>query len=394
MPVKRIIADNSIRPIKIWTDNIEQNTIEQLKNMGRLPFIFRHIAVMPDAHLGKGACVGSVIATKGAIIPSAVGVDIGCGMLACKLPVKLDFFNDKTLPQVRSAIEAAIPVGYKMNLEIPDDQGFLTRYGKMLGHLESEFGKENKFKLQLGTLGGGNHFIEICRDEIGDVWCVIHSGSRGYGHHVAEKAIRDAKGLMKQYFIELPDPDLSFLAENTREFGRYIGDLHHAQLFAKQNRQEMLRRVIGVFNDILNIDIQVPLMDIIDCHHNYIEKENHFGSNVYVTRKGAVRARKDDLGIIPGSMGASTFIVKGLGEEESFCSCAHGAGRRFSRNEAKRTYTVEDLIEQTKGIECRKDIDIVDEIPAAYKNIDDVMEDQKDLVSIIHVLKQLICIKG
>lgn len=394
MPVKRIIADNSIRPIKIWTDNIEQNTIEQLKNMGRLPFIFRHIAVMPDAHLGKGACVGSVIATKGAIIPSAVGVDIGCGMLACKLPVKLDFFNDKTLPQVRSAIEAAIPVGYKMNLEIPDDQGFLTRYGRMLGHLESEFGKENKFKLQLGTLGGGNHFIEICRDETGDVWCVIHSGSRGYGHHVAEKAIRDAKGLMKQYFIELPDPDLSFLAENTREFGRYIGDLHHAQLFAKQNRQEMLRRVIGVFNDILNIDIQVPLMDIIDCHHNYIEKENHFGSNVYVTRKGAVRARKDDLGIIPGSMGASTFIVKGLGEEESFCSCAHGAGRRFSRNEAKRTYTVEDLIEQTKGIECRKDIDIVDEIPAAYKNIDDVMEDQKDLVSVIHVLKQLICIKG
>lgn len=385
-------------PIKIWTNDIEEEAKEQLQKLSNMPFIHKHIAVMPDVHAGKGSTIGTVIATKGAIIPAAVGVDIGCGMTAVKLPFKIDVISDK-LPKLRSEIERSIPVGQAINKHPlgrniydyfdEDDLGCLTSF--------AADSKEVKRAIQaMGSLGGGNHFIEICYDQNNDAWLMLHSGSRGIGKAVADYHINGAKGLMKKYFIDLPDPDLAYLVQNTNEFDNYIHDMVWCQQYAKYNRKEMLNRCLWQIYDLIHdkFDIVTYFPNIIDCHHNYSQMENHFGSNIFVTRKGAVSARKDELGIIPGSMGAKSFIVRGLGNVESFCSCSHGAGRKMSRTKAKAMFTKDDLIAQTNGVECRKDIEVVDEIPGAYKSIDEVMANQSDLVNIEYTLKQVICIKG
>lgn len=388
--IQEIIGDTK-RPVKIWATSLEAEARAQVRNLASLPFIHKHVAVMPDAHAGKGSTVGTVIATKGAIIPAAVGVDIGCGMCAVKLGFKIDLFN--RLPELRSAIEAVVPVGFTSNPE-PTDRVLDTLI--KMGPLRSTEGISiNKVHCQMGSLGGGNHFIEICQDQRGDAWVMLHSGSRNVGKTLADVHINRAKGLMKQYFIELPDPDLAYLAQDTQEFKDYIADLHWAQTYAQENRNEMMLRVMDVIHDHLFEGLVQPIPQVrVDCHHNYTAMENHFGHNVWVTRKGAVSARMGELGIVPGSMGTKSFIVSGRGNEESFNSCSHGAGRRMSRTKAKLMFSQTDLIEQTFGVECRKDSDVIDEIPGAYKNIDDVMENQADLVGIVFELKQIMCIKG
>ena len=370
---------------------MEPEAHNQIINISNLPFIERHVAVMPDAHAGKGSTVGTVIATKGAIIPAAVGVDIGCGMCAVKLPFKVDLLGD-SLDVLRSSIERSVPVGFNSNDYISD------RVAKVISEMPVlKTHSINKAALQLGTLGGGNHFIEICQDENNNAWIILHSGSRNIGKTLAEIHIGKAKNLMKEYFITLPDSDLAYLVQNTTEFGEYINDLHWAQNYAKENRNEIMLRVLKdisyhVYGEYKGSDFMTILR--VDCHHNYTQMENHFGKNLWITRKGAVSAREGEYGIIPGSMGSKSYIVKGKGNPLSFCSCSHGAGRRMSRAEAKRRFTVDDLKEQTSGIICRKDEDVIDEIPGAYKDIDEVMANQDDLVEIVHTLKQLICIKG
>lgn len=392
--MKKVISDTKV-PVKIWTDEVEPEAEQQLRNIANLPFIHKHVAVMPDVHLGKGATVGSVIATKGAIIPAAVGVDIGCGMCAVKLPIGASVFkeSDQTLKALRSEIEKSIPVGQTANTEVSKSAGKLYRE---LGDYRAKLNADKLSGKQIGTLGGGNHFIEICEDTEGGSWVMLHSGSRNIGNQLARYHIEKAKGLMKQYFVNLPDPDLAYLTQGTSEFEDYIHDLLWSQKYAKANRLEMMTRVLGILIKTFNINLSPAQMmkGIIDCHHNYTERENHFGENVWVTRKGAVKATQGTLGIIPGSMGTKSYIVEGLGNLMSFCSCSHGAGRRFSRSEARRRFTQEDLIAQTSGVECRKDGSVIDEIPAAYKDIDEVMENQKDLVKVKYTLKQMLCVKG
>lgn len=395
------VNSESKKPIKIWATNLEPEAEQQAKNLADMPFIANHVALMPDAHFGRGSTVGSVIATKGAIIPAAVGVDIGCGMCAVKLPFTVDSIGgDARLRDLRHSIERSIPTGHNGNKEISDR---VAPVFKALGDI-SETAKEklrsgvyNKSALQIGSLGGGNHFIEICTDKEGMAWLMLHSGSRNIGKSLAEIHINKAKDLMKQYFIDLPDPDLSFLAQNTPEFKEYLHDLMWAQRYAKENRNEMVMKALRQLSfHFYNEDRQLETLGLlrIDCHHNYTAIENHFGQNVYVTRKGAVSARDGELGIIPGSMGAKSFIVKGKGNKDSFNSCSHGAGRKMSRTKAKQLFTIEDLALQTSGVECRKDADVIDEIPGAYKDIDEVMANQSDLVDPIFELKQVICIKG
>lgn len=392
--MQRVISDTK-QPVKIWASDLEEEAERQVKNMGNMPFIHSHVAVMPDAHAGKGSTVGTVIATNGAIIPAAVGVDIGCGMCAVKLPFKIAQFPD-SLDKLRSWIERSVPVGFDQNKEptprvndalqlIPGD--ISTRKGINL----------DKVARQVGTLGGGNHFIEVCQDTENNAWVVLHSGSRNLGKTLAEVHIAKAKDLMKKYFIELPDPDLAYLAQGTEEFKSYMNDLIWAQKYAKVNRNEMMLRVLKdvsyfVYGEDKGSEFMTSLR--VDCHHNYSSMENHKGKNIWVTRKGAVSARAGELGIIPGSMGTKSYIVEGLGNEESFCSCSHGAGRRMSRTKARAQFSLEDLEKQTRGVECRKDAGVIDEIPGSYKDIDVVMENQKDLVKPIYTLKQLICIKG
>ena len=377
--------------IKNWASHLEQEARDQLIRLSSLPFIHSHVAVMPDAHAGKGSTVGTVIATKGAIIPAAVGVDIGCGMTAVKLPFAADALTD--LSKLRSSIERSIPVGFNQHSEAKTDRDVTENLSSVTkSHVD-----RNKAACQCGTLGGGNHFIEICSDDKGGSWLMIHSGSRNLGKRVAEVHIDKARGLMKSYFIELPDPDLSYLAQGTSEFKDYINDLQVAQAYAKQNRDVMVKLALkDISFHIYGENIGEEKMTIlrVDCHHNYTQIEHHFGKDVWVTRKGAVSARKGQLGIIPGSMGDKSYIVEGLGNPQSFNSCSHGAGRKMSRTKARAVFTIEDLTNQTKGIECRKDADIIDEIPSAYKSIDNVMNDQKDLVVPLYELKQLICIKG
>jgi tRNA-splicing ligase RtcB len=388
----QVIKENGF-PIKAWIDGIdlEEEAKQQLINLSQLPFIHKHIAVMPDAHSGKGSTVGTVIATRGAIIPAAVGVDIGCGMCAVKLPFKIDALGD-SLNKLRSSIERSVPVGFNQHKEIT------TRVGSVMSRMPLlEIHSLEKAALQLGTLGGGNHFIEICQDEENGAWIVLHSGSRNIGKTLAEKHINNAKGLMKQYFINLPDPDLAYLTQNTPEFYEYINDLLWAQNYAKENRNEMMLRILKdischVYGEDKGSDFMTTFR--VDCHHNYTQMENHFDANVWITRKGAVSAKEGEYGIIPGSMGAKSFIVKGKGNPESFCSCSHGAGRKMSRTKARATFKIEDLEQQTSGVECRKDLDVIDEIPGAYKDIETVMRAQSDLVEIVYTLKQLICVKG
>lgn len=406
MPIKKVI--DSKMPVKIWTDDVDEASIYQLRNIGNMPFIHKHVAAMPDVHLGKGATIGSVIATKGAIIPAAVGVDLGCGMMAVKTSLTANDLPDN-LHSLRCGIEAAIPHGRTNNGGAGDKGGWDCDNGapKIIQEswslIVSDYieitTKHPKAKgyntwQHMGTLGTGNHFIEICLDESSHVWVMLHSGSRGAGNRIGTYFIEKAKEEMQRYYIDqyLPDQDLSYLVEHTELFDDYVNAVEWAQKFAELSRQVMMDRVLSVMTEHFGMFECVDLA--INCHHNYISRENHFNSNVIVTRKGAIRARDGEYGIIPGSMGAKSYIVRGKGNAESFHSCSHGAGRRMGRKEAERQFTVDDLIAQTKGIECPKDQARVDEIPAAYKNIDEVMTNQSDLVEIVHELKQVVNIKG
>jgi tRNA-splicing ligase RtcB len=377
--------------VKYFTDGVpvETEAKRQVENVSSLPFV-KHVAVMPDVHYGKGATVGSVIASNRAVIPAAVGVDIGCGMIATKTSLRGSDLPD-SLKGIRSQIESMVPVGMNRNKEM--DNHAKLYWDRLLAEPKSYLVEDQKNpELQLGSLGGGNHFIELCLDENEDVWIMLHSGSRNVGNLIGRKFIELAKKDMEKWFISLPDNDLSYLVEDSEHFDQYVNAVSQAQDFAWANRKVMLNRVVDVLCSVF------PDMELrenaINCHHNYITKENHMGKNLWVTRKGAVRARDGDLGIIPGSMGAKSFIVKGKGNVQSLHSCSHGAGRKMSRNAAKKKYTKDDLIRQTKGIECRKDKDVIDEIPGAYKDIDKVMAAQKDLVEIQYTLKQVMCVKG
>ena len=393
-------------PIKAWIDHvpIEDQAMQQLRNLAQMPFMYKHVAAMPDVHWGMGATVGSVIATSGAIIPAAVGVDIGCGMMAVKLNVAAKDLPDN-LQAMRSEIERRVPHGRTDNggkgdrgawHDIPNDNGKLWAE-KFAADYDALCDKHPKMKAHntanhLGTLGSGNHFVEVCLDTEQNVWIMLHSGSRGLGNKVGMYFIERAKEEMRRWFITLPDEDLAFLAQDTELYKDYCKALNLAQEFAMANRALMMKAALEAVRG------EIPQAEVTDtavnCHHNYVAWESHFGKNVIITRKGAVRARATDLGIIPGSMGAKSFIVRGKGNAESFCSCSHGAGRLMSRNEAKKQFTIEQHIKDTAGVECRKDADVIDETPRAYKNIDDVMKSQEDLVEIVATLKQVLCVKG
>ncbi len=389
------VLENTKIPVKCWATDLEAEAEQQVRNLATLPFIHSHVAVMADAHAGRGSTVGTVIATKGAIIPAAVGVDIGCGMCALKLPLQLEELGD--LKKLRHSIERAIPVGMNANQNITESAG---KAFKALGEI-SEFAKSHHVPFEksvhsIGSLGGGNHFIEICGDKTGTAWIVLHSGSRNIGKRLADIHIDKAKGLMKQYFISTPDADLAYLAQGTPEFDSYLHDLHWGQRFAMANRTEMMDRVLReVLYHTENLNLYKDNNFFrVNCHHNYTNLEHHNGQNVFVTRKGAVSARKDEWGIIPGSMGTETYIVQGKGNEDSFDSCSHGAGRRMSRTKAKQCFTREDVDKQTAGVECRKDSGVIDELPGSYKDINEVMKNQEDLVTPVFKLKQVICVKG
>jgi len=396
MPIHKILTGSRV-PVKIWSKDPEPEAMQQLLNTANLPFVFKHVAAMPDVHFGMGATVGSVVATEKAICPAAVGVDIGCGMMAVKTPLDYRVVQDK-IKEIRHSIERSIPVGFNANKIIVEEvaswQGWLQESGIPERVAYDVGGMATKAKSQLGTLGGGNHFIELCTDQDNAVWVVLHSGSRNVGKVIAEHHINKAKGLMNQMFISLPDPDLAYLAQGTKEFQEYIADVEWCQKYAFKNREEMMRRILKDLAYAVNNKEPFENLMTVNCHHNYLARENHFGKNVIITRKGAVRARVGDLGIIPGSMGTRSYIVEGLGNEDSFCSCSHGAGRRMSRTKARKTFTLEDLAQQTLGVECRKDDGVLDEIPGAYKDIDVVMENQNDLVKVVAELNQFMCIKG
>jgi len=377
-------------PIKMWArpEEVESSALDQLKRIAALPWTFQHVAVMPDVHLGKGATVGSVVAMRDAIAPSAVGVDIGCGMTAVSTNLTAADLPDD-LKAIRSAVEAAIPVGFDQHRDVaaPVDQLPLwDRFARLSPKVQDRFGKARR---QMGSLGGGNHFIELCLDADDRVWIMLHSGSRNIGKELAEVHIAVAKRL--PHNADLPDRDLAVFLAGTDEMADYRHDLMWAQEYARLNRETML----GLYMDVLRRHLpQVAFAVPISCHHNYVAEEHHYGADVLVTRKGAIRAGAGDLGIIPGSMGTSSYIVRGKGNPESFESAAHGAGRRMSRNEAKRRYTVADLVAQTEGIESRKDAGVLDELPAAYKDIDEVMANQSDLVEAVARLRQVMVVKG
>ncbi len=381
-------------PILSWANHeLDSKEIQMAKNVASLPFVFKHVALMPDVHLGKGALVGSVIATKDAVIPAAVGVDIGCGMAAVKMPFYQDQLAGK-LKKIRRDIEASIPVGKNGNKEI---EKTVTNWQGWQNFKELHPGVqrlENKALIQMGSLGSGNHFIELCLDTEGQVWLMLHSGSRHIGNQLAQCHIATGKELAKLADSKLPDLDLAYFVQGTPEFAAYWRDLQWAQDYARFNRDVMMARFKAIVEKhLVGGKPTKPLLSV-NCHHNYAEKETHFKEEVYVTRKGAVRAQQGDYGIIPGSMGTKSYIVKGKGNHDSYCSCSHGAGRLMSRTKAKKLFTVADLIEQTEGIECRKDGGVLDEIPAAYKPIDQVMNQQKDLVEIVATLNQVVCVKG
>lgn len=382
--------------IMAWLDpeTIDANAKDQLINISEMPFIFKHIAVMPDCHLGRGATVGSVIATKDAIIPAAVGVDIGCGMIAVKTKFTANDLPDN-LKSIREGIERRIPVSAgsynnKLSDSAKERVDFLTpnfRGGEI----------DNKWQLQIGTLGSGNHFIEISLDENDNVWVVLHSGSRGVGNKLATKHIKVAQKLMDDMLIHLKDPDLAYLPHSYPGFQEYIHDLLWAQEFAKLNRDEMMDRVMTELSYAFygeNGHQKEIELERINCHHNFTQQENHFGQNVWVTRKGAIQMRQGQLGVIPGSMGTRSYIVSGKENIMSYHSAPHGAGRRFSRNEAFKRFTMDDFDTAMKGIEVKRSDKFLDELPGAYKDIDDVMENSRELVDVVHVLKQVVNVKG
>lgn len=393
-------------PIKAWIKGVplEDSARAQLVNVASLPFIHKHVAVMPDVHWGMGATVGSVIATKGAVIPAAVGVDIGCGMMAVKTSLRASDLPD-SLAEMRTAIETAVPHGRTNNgghgdrgawHDLPARPSFAwDRLKERYAQILEKHPKARPFNTShhLGTLGGGNHFIEVCLDESDDVWIMLHSGSRGPGNKFGSYFIEKAKEDMRRWFINLPDQDLAYIPEGSALFADYIEAVEWAQDFAFENRKVMMGSVVEAINRIMGLAFSSEVM-AVNCHHNYISRENHFGANVIVTRKGAVRARDGDLGIIPGSMGARSFIVRGKGNPDSFHSCSHGAGRVMSRTKAAATFSLEDHAVATMGVECRKDVSVIDETPGAYKDIQAVMDAQSDLVEIVHTLKQVLCVKG
>ena len=389
-------------PIKTWTKGVpvEESALQQLRNLSALPFIHSHVAAMPDVHWGMGATIGSVIATKGAIIPAAVGVDIGCGMVAQRTTLIASDLPD-SLAGLRSEIESRIPHGRTDNGG-PGDRG---AWGEPrhpaevepMPWLLSEHPKlqqaYDRAQRHMGTLGTGNHFVEVCLDEEQRVWVMLHSGSRGIGNRIGTLFIEKAKAEMRRWFINLPDDDLAYIPQGSTLFNDYMWAVSWAQRFAKKNRAIMLDAAM----EALAVAVPKPFErtdEAVNCHHNYVAQEHHFGADVLVTRKGAVRAMKGDLGIIPGSMGVKSFIVRGKGNLESFTSCSHGAGRRMSRKEALRTITVEDHVKATEGVECRKDAHVIDESPGAYKDIDAVMAAQSDLIEVVHTVKQVVCVKG
>ncbi|WP_087503363.1 RtcB family protein [Pseudomonas sp. SID14000] len=392
------------KPVKLWTDGVpvEDDARKQLLNTARMPFIFKHLAVMPDVHLGKGSTIGSVIPTVGAIIPAAVGVDIGCGMIAARTSLHARDLPDN-LHGLRNAIEHAVPHGKTFGKR---DQGAWAdvpaKADKAWGQLAGRFKvitdkyprlEKTNNRHHLGTLGGGNHFIEVCLDEADRVWFMLHSGSRGVGNAIGNLFIELAQDDMRQHLANLPDKDLAYFEEGSRHFADYVEAVEWAQDYARQNRELMMLAVVGAARKALGKPFEASL-EAVNCHHNYVQREQHFGREVLVTRKGAVSAQKGQLGIIPGSMGAKSFIVRGLGNEESFCSCSHGAGRLMSRTKAKSRFTVEDQRRATAHVECRKDKEVIDEIPMAYKDIDAVMRAQQELVEVVHTLRQVVCVKG
>jgi tRNA-splicing ligase RtcB len=393
------------RHVKLWTRGVpvEPKAKEQLANTAKMPFVFKHLAAMPDVHVGIGATVGSVVATQGAIIPAAVGVDIGCGMMATQTTLTASDLPD-SLGKIRSRIERAVPHGFvtipgrsvKGAWSVAPDS-VVTRWRGLDDPLKPIVEKYPRLKPkrpgdQLGTLGGGNHFIEICLDTEQTVWVMLHSGSRGIGNLIGQTFIELARSDMKKHYINLPDRDLAYLVEGTEHFDDYVEAMHWAQDYAAENRRAMMESVLRVLREELRA---FQLGDVaVNCHHNYTARETHFGEDVLVTRKGAVRAGRGELGIIPCSMGARSYIVRGLGNPQSFESCSHGAGRTMSRTEARKRFTVDQHVAATAGVECRKDADVIDETPAAYKDIDAVMEAQRDLVEVVHTLKQVVCVKG
>lgn len=387
MPVRQVLKSRV--PIKVWTDDVEEAARQQLVNTGNLPFVFKHVAAMPDTHWGVGATVGSVIATRGAICPAAVGVDIGCGMAAVKTSLDASALEGRR-PELRHSIERSIPVGFHQRKSVhAKAASFLAATP---GPSTASTAERTKAALQCGTLGGGNHFIEICVDQDDNrVWVMLHSGSRNIGKVTAEKHIAKAKDIVGRLADQPADLDLAHFAEGTKPFQAYVEDLKWCQEFARLNRQVMLEECL---KDLRHAVGEFETESVVNCHHNYVAWERHFGADVMVTRKGAIRARKGDWGIIPGSMGTGSFIVRGLGNPESFESAPHGAGRKMSRGAARRTFTQADLERQTAGVECRKDEGVIDEIPGAYKPIGEVMANSSDLVEVVARLKQVICVKG
>jgi len=392
--------------IKAWVKGVpfEDAAKQQAFNLAKLPFVYRYIALMPDVHHGKGSTVGSVIPTENAIIPAAVGVDIGCGMMAVQTSLMAKDLPD-SLVAMRTAIEAAVPHGRTDNGG-RNDRGAWGSIPEMVAQtwqsLSHEFttiadkhpsiAKANHVK-HMGTLGTGNHFIEICLDEADHVWIMLHSGSRGVGNRIGSYFIELAKEDMHRWFINLPDADLAYLPEGTEHFDDYVNAVDWAQRFAMANREVIMQHVITAMQSAMGRDFTTHQV-AVNCHHNYVQKENHYGKNVWLTRKGAVSAREGELGIIPGSMGARSYIVKGKGNPESFHSCSHGAGRSMSRTEARKRFSIDDHVRATAGVECRKDAEVIDETPMAYKSIDAVMEAQRDLVDVVHTLRQIVCVKG
>ncbi|WP_137819465.1 RtcB family protein [Pseudomonas sp. 2FG] len=392
------------KPIILWTEDlpVEPQALQQLRNTARMPFIHGHLAVMPDVHLGKGSTIGSVIPTKGAIIPAAVGVDIGCGMVAARTSLNARDLPDH-LAGLRRAIEEAIPHGKSFGRHdvgawqdaphlVDDSWRLLARRFAQITAKYPHLAKTNN-RLHLGTLGGGNHFIEVCLDEADRVWLMLHSGSRGVGNAIGRCFIELAKEDMGKALGNLPDADLAYLKEGSQHFDDYVQAVEWAQDYALSNRTLMLRLLVEALRGELRRPFEAQL-EAVNCHHNYVSREFHFGEELLITRKGALSAKAGELGIIPGSMGAQSFIVRGKGNPESFCSCSHGAGRLMSRTEAKRSFSLADHQRATAGVECRKDQAVIDETPGAYKPIEKVMAAQADLVEIVHSLKQVVCVKG
>ena len=408
MPTSYELRDsNGGVPIKTWTRGVpvESEALEQLSNIARLPIVHGWVAAMPDVHLGIGATVGSVIPTVGAVIPAAVGVDIGCGMMAVQTTLKATDLPDN-LAAMRGTIERNVPHGRGKHGG-KGDRGSWNNLPKRVAAVWSELEpdwkriaskhpavKNSNHAVHLGTLGTGNHFIEVCLDETDHVWFMLHSGSRGVGNRIGSYFIELAKKDMQRHISNLPDANLAYFAEGSPHFADYVEAVSWAQAFARHNRALMMDAVVDAVGKLKGIPPFQLTEKAVNCHHNYVAKEHHFGQDVLVTRKGAVRAGLGELGIIPGSMGARSYIVRGKGNADAFESCSHGAGRVMSRTAAKKQFSIDDHKLATQGVECRKDLGVIDETPAAYKNIDAVMEAQRDLVDVVHTLKQVVCVKG